>query len=263
MKEMLSQVETQLQRLVEGSLERLFPTEARDPQLAARILEAMKHNLKPVTDEPFPKDDYIAPHLYTVVLPADQDARQPVRTQLASLLAKNLLEAVENTNIHFLQFPQVHITSNQHLKPGQVIVTAQFAEEPLDETAVYLPPEIAVETAQPVSGGFLIDHHNEVFYLDAPVITIGRQWNADFIIADPRVSRLHAQIRFVDGRFVLFDLGSTGGSFVNGQRVQQQVLFRGDVISLAGVELIFGQDDPEEEHTRPMEKPGFPSEPFP
>jgi pSer/pThr/pTyr-binding forkhead associated (FHA) protein len=41
---------------------------------------------------------------------------------------------------------------------------------------------------------------------------------------------------------VLFDLNSNGGTFVNGQRTNQSVLHPGDVISLAGVSLIFGQD---------------------
>ena len=66
----------------------------------------------------------------------------------------------------------------------------------------------------------------------------------------------------VDGRFVVFDLGSTGGTFVNGERIQQRALFRGDVLSLAGVELIFGQEELEEDETRPMKKPGNSMEPF-
>jgi pSer/pThr/pTyr-binding forkhead associated (FHA) protein len=64
------------------------------------------------------------------------------------------------------------------------------------------------------------------------------------VIDDPRVSRNHAQLRAIKGRFVLFDLNSTGGTFVNGQRTSQTVLYPGDVISLAGVALIFGQDNP-------------------
>jgi len=64
------------------------------------------------------------------------------------------------------------------------------------------------------------------------------------VIDDPRVSRNHAQLRAINGRFVLFDLNSTGGTFVNGQRASQTVLYAGDVISLAGVALIFGQDNP-------------------
>jgi pSer/pThr/pTyr-binding forkhead associated (FHA) protein len=50
------------------------------------------------------------------------------------------------------------------------------------------------------------------------------------VIDDPRVSRNHAQLRDT-GRFVLFDLNSTGGP-QNGQRTSQTVLYPGDVISL-------------------------------
>jgi len=64
------------------------------------------------------------------------------------------------------------------------------------------------------------------------------------IIDDPRISRSHAQLRTINGRYTVFDLNSTGGTFVNGQRTNQSVLYPGDVISLAGVALIFGQDGP-------------------
>jgi pSer/pThr/pTyr-binding forkhead associated (FHA) protein len=59
---------------------------------------------------------------------------------------------------------------------------------------------------------------------------------------------------------VLFDLNSTGGTFVNGQRTSQTVLYPGDVISLAGVALIFGQDNPPPRpdlmETSPLNDPG-------
>jgi pSer/pThr/pTyr-binding forkhead associated (FHA) protein len=41
---------------------------------------------------------------------------------------------------------------------------------------------------------------------------------------------------------MIFDLNSTGGTFVNGKRVTQSMLYPGDVISLAGVPLIYGQE---------------------
>jgi pSer/pThr/pTyr-binding forkhead associated (FHA) protein len=43
---------------------------------------------------------------------------------------------------------------------------------------------------------------------------------------------------------LIFDLNSTGGTYVNGQRTSQSVLYPGDVISLAGLPIIFGQDNP-------------------
>jgi pSer/pThr/pTyr-binding forkhead associated (FHA) protein len=91
---------------------------------------------------------------------------------------------------------------------------------------------------------FLIVEGVKVFPLNEPVANIGRRLDNQLVIDDPRVSRNHAQLRSIKGRFVLFDLNSTGGTFVNGQRTSQTVLYPGDVISLAGVALIFGQDNP-------------------
>ena len=91
---------------------------------------------------------------------------------------------------------------------------------------------------------FLIIEGVKVFPLKTPVINIGRRLDNTLVIDDPRVSRNHAQLRAIKGRYVLFDLNSTGGTFVNGQRTNQSVLYPGDVISLAGMALIFGQDNP-------------------
>ncbi len=91
---------------------------------------------------------------------------------------------------------------------------------------------------------FLIIEGVKVFPLKEPVVNIGRRLDNTLVIDDPRVSRSHAQLRAINGRFVLFDLNSTGGTFVNGQRTGQSVLYPGDVISLAGVAIIFGQDNP-------------------
>jgi len=41
---------------------------------------------------------------------------------------------------------------------------------------------------------------------------------------------------------MLFDLGSSGGTFVNQKRIKQIALHPGDVLSLAGVPLVYGQD---------------------
>jgi pSer/pThr/pTyr-binding forkhead associated (FHA) protein len=91
---------------------------------------------------------------------------------------------------------------------------------------------------------FLIVEGVREFALLEAVINIGRRLDNHLVIEDPRVSRHHAQLRAINGRFVLFDLDSSGGSFVNGQRLSQGILYPGDVISLAGVTLIYGQDTP-------------------
>ncbi|MBP8857500.1 MAG: FHA domain-containing protein, partial [Anaerolineaceae bacterium] len=76
---------------------------------------------------------------------------------------------------------------------------------------------------------------------DLPVINIGRREDNHLVIEDLRISRTHAQLRARMGKYVIFDLGSTGGTFVNGQRVTQAILAPGDVISLAGLTLIYSE----------------------
>ncbi len=63
--------------------------------------------------------------------------------------------------------------------------------------------------------------------------------DGDIILDDSRVSRRHAQITREAGAFLLRDLDSANGVWVNGVRVTEQPLQEGDVISLGGVELVF------------------------
>ena len=91
---------------------------------------------------------------------------------------------------------------------------------------------------------FVIVDGTRVFPLNQAVVNIGRRIENTLVMDDPRVSRTHAQLRAINGRYIIFDLNSTGGTFVNGERVKQSILYPGDVISLAGADLIYGQKNP-------------------
>jgi pSer/pThr/pTyr-binding forkhead associated (FHA) protein len=91
---------------------------------------------------------------------------------------------------------------------------------------------------------FVIVDGVKVIPLTQPLIRIGRRLENNLVLDDPRVSRIHAELRAINGRYVLFDLNSTGGTFVNGLRITQSVVYPGDVISLAGVNLVYGQKNP-------------------
>ncbi len=73
---------------------------------------------------------------------------------------------------------------------------------------------------------------------DKSVISIGRNPINDFRFhpeLDPDVSSKHAEIRVLESKVTLFDLDSTNGTFVNGQRVQgSRALFEGDLIAFGG-----------------------------
>lgn len=68
-------------------------------------------------------------------------------------------------------------------------------------------------------------------------ITIGRAQDADICVLAEKVSRYHCGIRFWDGEFVLKDLKSTNGTFLNDKRVDVAVLKPGDVIRAGAVVL--------------------------
>lgn len=86
--------------------------------------------------------------------------------------------------------------------------------------------------------------NSEVFPLDKDLINIGRKQDNHIVIHDSRISRSHAQVRILDGQYVLLDLNSTGGTLVNDQKITKSTLYSGDTISLAGVTIKFVQDTP-------------------
>jgi len=78
-----------------------------------------------------------------------------------------------------------------------------------------------------------------VYALEGDQITIGRDSTNDISVNDAEVSRRHARMNFQGGKFVLEDLGSTNGTYVNGQRLTgPRVLKSGEVISL-GEQIVF------------------------
>ena len=91
---------------------------------------------------------------------------------------------------------------------------------------------------------FLVIRGTKSVPLTLNIIKIGRHHDNTIVIDDPRISRHHVELRAINGHFDIFDLKSTGGTFVNGMRTDQAILYHGDRISLAGVELLFTQSAP-------------------
>ncbi len=63
-------------------------------------------------------------------------------------------------------------------------------------------------------------------------VLIGRGEDCDVVLTSDRVSRHHCEVLYKDGHFEVHDLGSTNGTFVNGQRVRTAVLNNGAVVNV-------------------------------
>src|SRR5579871_3022994 len=70
--------------------------------------------------------------------------------------------------------------------------------------------------------------------VDPLPFSIGRQPENNLILRDSRVSRLHARIFVEDRDYMLEDIGSRHGTFVNGKRVKRQELHNSDKIEFGG-----------------------------
>ena len=70
-------------------------------------------------------------------------------------------------------------------------------------------------------------------------LIIGRDPHCHLVLPDPTVSARHAQITLTPSGYLLTDLGSRNGTWVNGRRVQRHLLRPGDRVRLGNTEFIF------------------------
>ena len=87
---------------------------------------------------------------------------------------------------------------------------------------------------------FLIVDGSKVFHLDWDVTRIGRHADNHLVLLESYVSRFHLEIYQEGSKYFIKDMGSTGGTSLNGEPVTEAVLKPGDVISVSGLALIFG-----------------------
>lgn len=91
---------------------------------------------------------------------------------------------------------------------------------------------------------FVVTHDGplkgRVLVIDEDELVLGRRDNSDLVLPDPHVSRAHAVVRRQSGVIWLEDLGSTGGTYVNGEQITgSQALKHSDIVRFGSVETRF------------------------
>ena len=81
--------------------------------------------------------------------------------------------------------------------------------------------------------------NRQMIPLEKKVIRLGRHLENDIVFPESTVSRFHAEIRYEDDKYVLYDNQSTTGTFVNSKKIERCVLNSGDLISVSDIQMMF------------------------
>jgi predicted component of type VI protein secretion system len=101
----------------------------------------------------------------------------------------------------------------------------------------------------------------KVYPLEKAELFIGRDLSNDVVINDPEISRRHARLFLQGNSYVLEDLGSTNGSFINGQRLMGPGVLRpGDSVTFGErMNLVFETEEFDQDATMvsPAARPSY------
>lgn len=114
----------------------------------------------------------------------------------------------------------------------------QPAQQPA-APAAQQPAGYSPSWATPPTSLGTLDVDGRPHRIDRAVTVIGRAMDVDIVLDDPGVSRRHSEVHVVDGKARVIDLGSTNGTFVDGERVHAGTLADGSVITVGRTRITY------------------------
>jgi len=258
MKKKLDKIETRLRTLFEQHLPHLIT--GGDPQLdlVYNLIHVIRENLIESAEGLI-----YAPDQFALILHPDQiptwENHQELLDEIASAIQRIGLEE----NFVFRQPISISIRSDPDMPDNTLSVRAERTkpDPSLPDTAAMTQTKLEIEPQGLPENAFLVLGGKMNTPLEKPVINIGRHSDNDIVLDDPHISRHHAQLRSINQRFVIFDVGSYGGLLLNGKKITKATLHAGDVIRLGVTSLIYIQDSTGETPTTalPVDSEDHPS----
>jgi Protein of unknown function (DUF3662)/FHA domain len=223
----LREFERRLEGLVEGLFAKTSRSGLQPVELAKRLMREMDNGkvvgLRGV----------VAPNRFLFSLsPVDGVRFEQAEQALATELAQVVRDAAGERGWGLMGPPEVEFEIDDDLHKGQFRCEASLVEG-----------EEQVAPAPAGGGASLLIHEGgsapRTLRIGGGTATIGRLPECEIVVHDAGASRRHAQIREQDGVWTLTDLGSTNGTQLNGQVVQQRELGDGDRITIGTTVLEF------------------------
>lgn len=212
----LESFERRLERFVEGAFARVFRSGLQPVEISRRLTREMdlRRTVAP--------KGVLAPNEFNVLLSqADRSRFAPIEDELVKELVEVANEHAKTEGYTFLGPVTVTIGTDDSLRPGTMLLAGEMT--PSQGTATLTLPD------------------GRRVVLDRDKVTLGRLPECELAVADPNVSRRHAEVRRgTDSTWLVADLGSTNGTKVNGVKISgTRQLSDGDEITVGSTTVRF------------------------
>jgi hypothetical protein len=252
----LKSLESKLESLFEGVFGRAFRANVQPVELARKLVKEMDDHRNVSVSRVY------VPNEYTIYLsPADHEQFGSYEESLRDELQEYLAEHARREHYVLLTPPKVKFEVDADLDVGVFGIATRLvrgakapegappSEISPGQTMVYkaieVPPEaLPEEPAEPeVRERVVLLVDGKRHELDAGrTLVIGRSKECDVQLADPNVSRRHAELRPENGGYTLVDLDSTNGVEHAGKRVKTLPLEDGTHFTVGSTEIVFSRE---------------------
>lgn len=222
----LDRFEKGVERVVSGAFSKAFRSEVKPVEIASAVRRQMDDRAAAVT-----RERTIVPNQFRVEL-SEEDLEQ-VRAWGEEALAEEIVATATD-----------HAMRQHYTFVGPV--TISFAAEPSLEKGRFTirsgtvrGPAAPATVSTPTPRHPLIDIDGRRYLLTGPVTVIGRGSEADVVVDDPGVSRRHLEIRVTPEGIIATDLGSTNGTYVEGNSITAATLVDGNSLTIGRTRILF------------------------
>jgi Protein of unknown function (DUF3662)/FHA domain len=249
----LRSLESKIADLVEGTFGRVFRSEVRPVELARGLAKEMDQHKTVSVSRTYVPNEYVV-----WLSPDDRQRFNDVEHEIADELGAYLLEHARQEKLALVSRPQVTFKTDDALNLGEFGIQARMVRtsqdaahaEPVQgdhgHTMVYstsdrLRADLDEPRGPQPTGRAMLLAEGKRMVVSSSGATIGRSRDCDVVLADPNVSRRHAELR-PDGHggWQVRDLGSTNGVKVNGRKIDgAAALESGDRLALGTADVRF------------------------
>lgn len=250
----LRTIEQKIEGLFEGVFGRAFRTHVQPVELARKLAKEMDDHRSVSVSRIYVPNEYIV-----FLSGADRSQFASYEGSLLDELQDYLAEHGRREGYALLTPPRVLLKTDDDLSVGEFGIATRMVqpegrpaarrtpapappppELEASATMIYRAREPDAEAEPAVEREVVtLEVEGREIALTQRHVVLGRSQECEVRLADPNVSRRHAEVRQEDATYWLVDLGSTNGTLVNGERVERVRLADGDRITVGETVAVF------------------------